>query len=448
MGKHEPNTRLSRLLAETRWTHRQFARAINRIGTETGTPFRYDESAVSHWLTGTMPRPAVRTCILEALSRRLGRPVTHTEAGLLIPRNQPPNGVDIVEELVDLGRLDMDPSRRGMLAAGLFSAAMTVPGWPDLAERATAVQTGRATHIGMNEVHMVTAMTDRISELNYQFGGRHARPMAASFLVNTIAPYLRAEASAEVRRALLTATSSLLYLSAHMAVDDGLHGLAQRYYVKALELAGAADDRLTYCTVLRGMSVQATGLGHGGKALELADAAAAATPPEAGPRMEAFFAGQQAHAAAQTGDRTQALQHLRTAETAMDRAESHFGVIGSYNPAALNYHVSQVRYELGDSTGSIQALQQSDRVRVTTDRVVRVIHRSTLAERQLQIGHLDAACATWHQALDDYPLIQSGRADDRITTMLALIRPHLRNPAARGLAQRARALGPSPLLKA
>jgi hypothetical protein len=30
-----------------------------------------------------------------------------------------------------------------------------------------------------------------------------------------------------------------------MAVDEGLHGLAQRYYLKALELAGAADDHLT-----------------------------------------------------------------------------------------------------------------------------------------------------------------------------------------------------------
>lgn len=152
--------------------------------------------------------------------------------------------------------------------------------------------------------------------------------MAASFLVNTVAPYLRADASTDVRRSMLTATSALLYLSAHMAVDDGLHGLAQRYYGKALQLAGAADDSLTYCTVLRGMSVQATGLGHGDKALELADAAAAASP-DAGPRMDAFFAGQQAHAAAQTGDRTRALRHIHTAETAMDRAESHFGVIGS-----------------------------------------------------------------------------------------------------------------------
>ncbi|WP_206283077.1 tetratricopeptide repeat protein [Streptomyces chilikensis] len=439
MTKREPNAALSRLLTESRWTYRQFARAVNRLGTETGTPLRYDESAVSHWLAGTMPRGPVRAVIVEAFSRRLGRPVTYSEAGLPAPRQQPADGVDIAQELVDLGRLDMDPSRRGVLAAGLFSAATAIPGWPDVAGRATAVESGRTTRIGMNEVHMVTAMTERISNLNYQFGGRHTRPMAASFLVNTVAPCLRADAPAKIRQAMLTATSNLLYLAAHMAVDDGLHGLAQRYYLKAAELAGAADDRLTYCTVLRGMSVQATGLGHGDKALELANAAAAASPT-ANPRMRAFFAGQQAHAAARTGDRTGALRHIGEAETAMDRAESHVGVIGSYNPAALNYHVSQVRHELGDTPGAIRAMQLSDRSRVSTDRVIRVVHRCTIAERQLRIGHLDAACATWHQALDDYPLIRSGRADERIRTMLGLIRPHLKNTTTRALDDRARAL--------
>ena len=187
--------------------------------------------------------------------------------------------------------------------------------------RAEAVQSGRTTRIGMNEVDMVIAMTERVSDLDDEFGGRHARPMAASFMVNTVAAYLRADAPEDVRKAMLSAASDLLYLTGYMAVDEGLHGLAQRYYVKALELAGAAEDHLTYCTTLRGMSVQAVDLHHGAKAMELADAAAAASP-NAGPRMLAFLVGQQAHAAAQTGDRTGALHHIREAEAAMDRAES------------------------------------------------------------------------------------------------------------------------------
>ncbi|WP_251074176.1 tetratricopeptide repeat protein [Streptomyces sp. ISL-111] len=445
MATREPNGALGRLLAESRWTYRQFARAVNRVDTEMGTPLRYDESAVSHWLGGTVPRGAVRVCVLEALSRRLGRPVTHAEAGLPVPRDHSPTAADTVEGLIDLGRQDMDPSRRSVLGAGLFSVALTIPGWPDVIGRAEAVQSGRARRIGMNEVDMVIAMTERVSELDDQFGGRHARPMAASFMVNTVASYLRADAPDDVRKAMLSAASDLLYLTGYMAVDEGLHGLAQRYYVKALELAGAAEDHLTYCTTLRGMSVQAIDLRHGGKAMELADAAAAASP-KAGPRMLAFLAGQQAHAAAQTGDRTRALRYIREAETAMDRAESRGKAFGSYDPASLNYHISQVRYELGDVSGAIEAMQQSDKVRYSVYRRARVRHCAMLAERQLEFGHLEAACDTWHQALDDYPMVQSGRADDRMRNMFGLLRPHLKNTTARDLYDRARTIAPPSLV--
>ncbi|MBT2528053.1 transcriptional regulator [Streptomyces sp. ISL-99] len=344
-----------------------------------------------------------------------------------------------MEGMIDLGRQDMDPSRRNVLGAGLFSVALTIPGWQDVIGRAEAVQSGRTARIGMNEVDMVVAMTERVSDLDDQFGGRHARPMAASFMVNTVASYLRADASEEVRQAMLSAASDLLYLTGYMAVDEGLHGLAQRYYVNALQLAGAAEDHLTYCTTLRGMSVQAVDLGYGAKAVELANAAAAASP-KAGPRMLAFLLGQQAHAAAQTGDRTSALRYMREAEAAMDRAESRARVFGSYDPAALNYHISQVRYELGDTRGAVEAMQQADRLRPGVYRRTRMHQRGTLAERQFEIGHLEAACATWHQALDDYPMVQSGRADERVKTMFSLLRPHLKNATARDLYDRARTI--------
>ncbi|NEW72483.1 transcriptional regulator [Streptomyces rapamycinicus] len=350
-----------------------------------------------------------------------------------------------MERLIDLGAQDMDPSRRSVLGASLFSVALTVPNWQDVVGRMESVQIGQIQRIGMQDVHTVIAMTERVSELDDQFGGRHARPMAAAFLVNTVAPYLRADAPESVRKAMMSAASDLCYLTGYMAVDEGLHGLAQQYYVKALELAGASEDHLTYCTTLRGMSVQAVDLGHGPEAMRLADAAAAASP-QAGPRMRAFLAGQQAHASAQIGDRNSALMYLREAEIAMEKAESRSKPFGSYDPSSLNYHVSQVRYELGDISGSIFAMMQSDRLRYEVYRRARVRQRAMLAERQLEVGHLEAACATWNLALDDYPLVQSGRADQRMKSMYGLIRPHLKNRKARELYERARTITPSTLI--
>ncbi|GAB2923408.1 tetratricopeptide repeat protein [Streptomyces mayteni] len=442
MSKPEPNSDLERLYKETGWTLRQLAQAVNRVGTEQGTPLKYREPSAHQWLRGHMPKESARRVILEALSRRLGRPISHAEAGFPSPSSQSNGHLGTVEGLIDLARRDMDPSRRGVLGASLFSVALTVPNWPDAVGRMEVARVGRPRRIGMSEVEMVIAMTERISELDDQFGGRHARPMAAAFLVNTVAPYLRCDASESVRQAMMSAASDLCYLTGYMAVDEGVHGLAQQYYLKALELAGSAQDHLTYCTTLRGMSVQAVDLGHGKQARRMADAAAAASP-HAGPRMRAFLAGQQAHAAALLGDRDDALRFLRDAEVAMDRAESRTTAFGSYDPAALNYHTAQVRYELGDAVGAVEAMQRSDRLRPQVYRRIRVRNRAILAERQFEIGHLEAACETWGKALDEYPLIQSGRTDQHMRAMFGLIRPYLKNPVARDLHERARLVTPA-----
>jgi hypothetical protein len=437
-----PNSALAALIAETRWTNGQFASAVNRAGAEAGLRLGYDDSAVCHWLTGTLPRTRVRPLVCEALSRRLGRPVAMASAGLGPAITAQHTSPDIVTGLIDLGSADMDPTRRAVLGvAGLYSAALAIPGWADVSRRFAMLRTNPHVRIGQAEVDAVRAMTDHLSTLDDQFGGRIVRPMAAAFLVNTIAPYLQAEATPDIRTEMLSAAADHCYLTGYMAMDERADSLAQAYYLKALELAGQAQDHLTYCTTLRGMSVQAVDLGHSRSALHLADAASAASP-QAGPRMLAFLTGQQAHAAAQSGDRPRALRLLRAAETAMDRAESQAKTFGSYDPASLNYHIAQVRYELGDRKASIAALETADRVRPQVYRRARVRHLGTLAERKLEIGRLEEACRDWDRMLDDYTAVQSGRCDDRFNAMMRALRPHLRNPYAKDLHERGRTLSP------
>ncbi len=94
----------------------------------------------------------------------------------------------------------MDPSRRAVLgAASLYAAALVIPGWSDVSGRFELLRTNPHTRIGLADVDAVRSMTDHLSTLDDQFGGRTARPLAAAFLVNTIAPYLRADAPHSVR---------------------------------------------------------------------------------------------------------------------------------------------------------------------------------------------------------------------------------------------------------
>jgi hypothetical protein len=385
-----------------------------------------------------MPRAKVRPIIVEAFARKLKRPVTLHEAGLADtgPTARSDEG-DTVDDLLERGKADMDPSRRGVLTTALYSAALVVPGYPDLAGTDRAPSARRAARIGTGEVEIVRSMTERIADILDVFGGGHARPMAAAFLVNTVLPYLRADASSAIRSDLLSAASDLVYLTGWMAMYEREHGLGQRYYVKALDLAGAAEDHVTYCRTLRGMSLQAANLGYGARALQLANAAAEASP-KAGPRLHAFLAGQQAASAAMTGDRGAAFSRLAETETSLSKADSRKDAVGGYDMSAFLFHTSAVLYHLGDLPGSVKAMHDCLLVQPQQEHQGRVHANGLLAQRQFELGHLDAACTTWTHFLVDYERVSSSRGDEHFDTMRKLIRGRRNARSARALEERAR----------
>ncbi|MFJ3500734.1 MULTISPECIES: transcriptional regulator [unclassified Streptomyces] len=279
-------------------------------------------------------------------------------------------------------------------------------------------------------------MTDKIADILDELGGGHARPMAAAFLVNTVAGYLRAETSDAVHRDMLSAASDLTYLTGWMAMYERAHGLGQTYYLHALDLARESGDQLTYCRTLRGMSLQASHLRYGRKALEYADSAAEAAP-QAGPRLVAFLRGQQAHASSMVGDRRGALARLGEAETALSQADSRRDAVGGYDQAAFQFHVSHVHYESRDLAGSIRALKTSIRVMSPTERQGRLHANAVLAQRQYEYGHLEQACATWGRFLDDYEVLSTARGDEHFDKLRVLTMPRT-SPVVRDLRDRIR----------
>ncbi|SEO15250.1 hypothetical protein [Actinacidiphila rubida] len=442
MAEHEPNQGLRELLTEARWSQVELAGAINRAAAEAGVPAACDKSNVNKWLSGTRPQAKWHPLIVEAFARRLGRPVTHAEAGL--PGSVAETGAlavlalpgNTVEGLVSIGREDMDPSRRRFLATSLYAAALPVPAFVDLAGRAPVRAGGRTTRIGAGEVATVRTMTDRIADILDELGGGHARPMAAAFLVNTVATYLHADASDAVRKNMLAAASDLVYLTGWMAMYEKAHGLGQRYYVQALHLAAEAGDHVTYCRTLRGMALQAANLKQGKRALELADSAAEAAP-KAGPRLQAFLAGQQAQGAALVGDGRLAFSRLAQTQAALSRADNRRDTIGGYDQAAYFFHVSSVLHALGDVPGSITAMQDSNRVRPPVEKQGRAHANGLLAQRQLEVGHLEASCATWSAFLDDYEHLSSSRADEHFGILRRRLRRHVGNRHACEVYERA-----------
>ncbi|MFD5000705.1 tetratricopeptide repeat protein [Streptomyces buecherae] len=442
-----PNTELEKIFQETGWTLRQFAQAVNRAATEAGAPTRYREPSIHQWLKGHLPVQRVRPLVLEALSRKLGRAISLADAGFpaLPAEAGSTTHEDLVGDLIALGRQDMDPSRRTILSASVFSATFAVPSWAEAIERRSLVTSDKSIRIGTSDVTLVRSMIKNFSQLDDVMGGKVTRPSAAAFLVNNVAPLLHAPAKESVRSDLLSAASEFCYLLGYMAVDEGAHALAQRYYSKALELAGGAGDPSLYCLTLHGMSSQAVNSGQAPTALRLANAAAGPAR-EVSVNMRVHLYAQQAYSAAAAHHKAEAFSLLRQAENSLSKAEPESGksVVGLASPGLLAYYRAQVEYSLGNVSRSVTEMHEALKPLRGQGRLRRrVLDTGRLADRQCQSGLLEEACATWGLALTEYPHVRSGRCDEQMRVMFARLRPYLRNPHARALFERARDVVPS-----
>ena len=461
-NRRRQNPQLRRALNEAGWTEQQLATAVNDAGREIGATLSYDRTTVAHWLAGSRPRPPGSGLLAEVFSRRLGRAVTPADLGLgPVPGQATRSLAAIADSGAPLGAAQVQPAgqlpdddvvpalaalARAQAATGTAAAAqpayslagLAVPGWPHAGTgRPTA--RGAAPPVTAADVMAAERLAWVFGTSEAALGGGQVRRAAAFYLAADLAPKLATGARAAIRRRLLSAATEIAYLCAFMCFDDELNGLSQRYYRVALQLAAENGDQAAYAITLRGMSVQASVLGHHQQARQLAEAAVGGGH-KVMPVSQAFLSGQLAVARAAEHDRAGALASLAEAERRLSQATSASSarpLIGAYNPASLAHQRAAVQSLLGDSQGAIAALAASITQRPRAERRSRAVTLAALGELQLDAGHVDEAIATWHGFLDDYPYLKSARVTTALGTLRRGMRPHARNAAARALLQRA-----------
>lgn len=160
--------------------------------------------------------------------------------------------------------------------------------------------------------------------------------------------------------------------------------------------------------------------------------------PRRRPRLTAFLRGQQAHGAALVKDQRLAFTRLQETEAALSKADGRNDAVGGYDWAAYHFHVSSVLYALGDLPGSIQAMRQSNRTRPVNERQGRLHANGVLAARQWELGHIEAATATWGEFLDDYTALSTSRGDEHFDKLRASLAAQVGNRQVRRLGERVR----------
>jgi transcriptional regulator with XRE-family HTH domain len=339
-----------------------------------------------------------------------------------------------LDRLADLAEPEDHVERRTALFGAVFSAAsLALPPadwWGRTRARAESARPERPRRVGVLDVEAVQDATALFSRLDQRRGGGHARAGAAAYLSHDVAALLRGTfPDAATRRAMHSATASLVYVVGWSGFDDGDHVYAWRAYRRAVAFAAAGDDAPLAGHILRAMAHQAIYLGHPHAAVRLADASMEGErASRAVPRERALLGVVRARALAAAGYKRQAAAALLRAEDDLAAAEPgqrEPGRVAFFAEASLWHEAAFALRDCGDLAGAEQAMDRSAQLR---DRSAYArTHAVTLAylgEIQLRRGALDQACDTWNRALDTMDGIASGRARDAVTDMRARLASH------------------------
>jgi len=190
--------------------------------------------------------------------------------------------------------------------------------------------------------------------------------------------------------------------------------LAQRYFIQALALAQAGDDRLLGASVLDAMSHQATYTGRFREAASLARAAMSGTRGIATPTLTAHFHTMEARALARLGDAKGCDRSLSEAVREFERRnpEDDPAWIAYFDESELSAEFGHCRRDLGRAADAAQYASRSlAAVDETTFMRSDFFAMMVLADAYLDAGEREQACSVALNALAAGEQIRSARRD-------------------------------------
>ena len=399
---------------------KRFARAVTGAANIRGIHKSYSHTYVTRWLNGVVPRDIeTRECITAALSSVLGRPVhaaevgyagrTHdqTDVGLKYPEDAE-KAIEQVSLLLDSELVEAMSMRMTPTHAGAWSDASL--SWLVGGLRPRAERNGRS-RVNTTDVRRLRATRDLFDQLDNQFGGGHARRALLDYLRDDLPDLLRAGASGSVKNDLFSAAAEATQLAAWMSYDAGHHGIAQRYFIQALGLADAANDKLLAASILDSMSHQATFLGHFKEAANMARAARLGAAQLSTPILSAHFYIMEARALARLGLASDCDRALSAAVNEYDRHMPGQGPkwIQYFDEAELAAEFGHCNRDLGRATHATtyatQALGYASGQYVRSDFFATMV----LAHSYVDQGEVEEACQVALNAMRIGEQIKSAR---------------------------------------
>ena len=398
----QPNVQLADVMHRAGCSNSGLAERVKSVARENGADLKCTHIDVRRWLDGVIPRPATAQYIATALSRKAGVRISVDEIGLggLGTSAVLESGLDYPGDGPAAGRRLLGLTRRE-LAGDLVALTVTVvpAAWPTsmlswLLSRPEPMRPidGARINVGDSDVAAVRTTAQVFMQMDFQFGGGHARAALAQYFAEDVCPLLEGRYTERVGRELFSAAAEVAQLLGWTAYDTGRHGLAQRYLIQALRLAQEADDRMMGGRLLANMSHQATYLGNFAQAVQLARAAQEGARNTASATTMAMFLAMEARAHAGNGDDEACSRAFAEAERFFEKSDSADDPkwIGYFDGAELAGEGAHCFRDLRSPQMTIEfvtrAVELTDPVYVRTLAFVRLVHAAS-AVQQREPGH-------------------------------------------------------------
>jgi transcriptional regulator with XRE-family HTH domain len=331
-----------------------------------------------------------------------------------------------------------DASRRRFLHhASYLSSALALPIQHWLNHNDTRTELTNASEPPSAET--IRATTAMFRKLDNLYGGGQIRPTVVRYLDAEVSPQLRGTTPEQLGRPLLSAIAELTQLAGWLAYDSCAHGIAQRYLLQSLRLAGAAQDRALGAEILAALSHQAIFLRETQSAIDLAEAAHRTAARAQVPALVAEAPLLAAHAHAQNGDEPQATVAITAAESVFEHADRANGPqwLDYFDEAYLAAITGHCFRALGKP---IQAKRAARRFLEMTDGYQRgrLFNQLLLAGSHVLARDVDQACTVGHQALDLAERMSSARAVTYLDRLVRDLKPWRADARVKELAEHAR----------
>ncbi len=425
MPTKETNAQLDRLMREAGFTsHKSLARAVLEESRLVNGPFRRcDHTDVARWISGMTPRGAKPMIIAAAFGRKLGRKVTLAEIGMASSAVilSPDLGLaypDTVEVATDnitgLWHADLNQ------ASQISQAHVDASAWTEASLRwliAHGSQSNTvvtpAPRIGASDVERFKETIRMFAQLDDRFGGGHCRSALIQYLATDGERLLRGRFTDTVGESLFSAISEATLLAAWMSYDSApSSGIAQRYFIQALALANAGENRLLGASILDAMSHQATFVGRYQDAANLAQAARTGTISVATPTQTAHFYSMEARAHARIGNAKACDSALTQATKLFDQRniDNDPEWIRYFDEAELSAEIGHCFRDLGRPIDAVQhAAQCLALLDAASSPRSKFFAYMVLADAYLSAGEIDPACASLTKALKLGEQLRSAR---------------------------------------